>query len=89
MTWCSIFVDTKELNWLQLLFYFIVLMGIFASVVGMSSFSYVSGFRLKLSRIAVSRKRLQLESITYLNTIAFFLDFFVGICLVSSTSYLR
>ena len=30
--------DIKEGNWLQLLFYFIVLMGIVASVIGMSSF---------------------------------------------------
>ena len=30
--------DIKEGNWLQLLFYFIVLMGIVASVIGMSFF---------------------------------------------------
>ena len=33
--------DINEGNWLQLLFYFIVLTGIFASVIGMSFFSAV------------------------------------------------
>ena len=45
--------DIKEGNWLQLLFYFIVLMGVVALVLGMRFFIYVSGFRLKFSRIAV------------------------------------
>ena len=47
--------DINEGNWLQLLFYFIVMMGIVASVIGLSFFyfSYVSGFRRKLSRIAL------------------------------------
>ena len=45
--------DINEGNWLQLLFYLIVLMGIVASVIGMSFFSYVPGFRLKFSRIAL------------------------------------
>ena len=45
--------DINEGNWLQLLFHFIVLMGIVASVIGMSFFSYVSGFRLKFSSIAL------------------------------------
>ena len=55
--------DISEGNWLQLLFYFIVLMGIVASVIGMGFFfSCVSGFRLKFSRIALLRKRLQLDS---------------------------
>ena len=36
--------DINEGNWLQVLFYFIVLMGIVASVIGMTFFSYVSGF---------------------------------------------
>ena len=45
--------DINEGNWLQLLFYLIVLMGIVASVIGLSFFSYVSGFRLKFSRIAL------------------------------------
>ena len=39
--------DINEGNWLQLLFYFIVLVGIVVSVFGMSFFSCVSGFRLK------------------------------------------
>ena len=45
--------DINEGNWLQLLFYFIVLIGIVASAIGLSFFSYVSGFRLKFSRIAL------------------------------------
>ena len=45
--------DINEENWLQLLFYLIVLMGIVASVIGLSFFSYVSGFRLKFCRIAL------------------------------------
>ena len=55
--------DINEGNWLQLLFYFIVLMVIVASVIGMSFFfSCVSGFRLKFSRIALRWKRLQFDS---------------------------
>ena len=45
--------DINEENWLQLLFCLIVLMVIVASAIGMSFFSYVSGFRLKFSRIAL------------------------------------
>ena len=45
--------DINEENWLQLLFYLVVLMGIVASVIGLSFFSYVSGFRLKFSRIVL------------------------------------
>ena len=86
LKYCS---DIIEGNWLQLLFHFIVLMGIVVSVIGMSFFISVSGFRLKFSRIAVSRKRLQLEPQTDLTTTALFLEFFVGICLVLSTSYLH
>ena len=60
--------DINEGNWLQLLFYFIVLMGIVASAIGMSFFSYVWVFRLKFSRIALWRKRLQLDSKSDLTT---------------------
>ena len=45
--------DIIEGNWLQLLFYFIVLVGIVASIIGMSFFSCVSGFKLKFFRIAL------------------------------------
>ena len=45
--------DINEGNWLQLLFYSIVLIGVVASVIGMAFFSCVSGFRLKFSRIAL------------------------------------
>ena len=86
LKYCS---DINEGNCLQLLFYFILLMGMVASVIGMSFFIHVLGFRLKFSRIAVSRKRLQLESKTDLTTTALFLDLFVGICLVLSTSCLH
>jgi len=44
---------------------------------------------LKFSRIAVSLKRLQLESKTDLTTIALVLEFIVGIFRVLSTSYLH
>ena len=47
LTWRSIFVLTYGGNWLHRLFYFIVLLGIFSSVLGMSSLICVSGFRLK------------------------------------------
>ena len=52
--------DINEGNWLQLLFQFIVLIGIVASVIGMSFFSCVPGSRLEFS-IAFWRKRLQLD----------------------------
>ena len=45
--------DINERNWLQLLFYLIVLIGIVVSVIGMSFCSCVSWFRLKFSRIAL------------------------------------
>ena len=80
--------DINEGNWLQLLFYLIVLMGIVASVIGLSFFSYVSGFRLKFSRIALRRKRLQLDSKSDLTTNGLIFGFFVGKWILSSTSYL-
>ena len=64
-------------------------MGIVALVFGLSFFIYVLGFRLKFSLIAVSQKRLQLDSKTNLTTTAFILEFFVKIYLVSSTSNLQ
>ena len=68
--------DITEGNWLQLLFYFIVLMGIVASVIGMCFFSScVSGFRLKFFRIALLRKRLQLDSKIDLTTNGFIWSF--------------
>ena len=80
--------DIYEGNWLQLLFYFIVLMGVVAPVIGMSFFSCVSGFRLKFSRIALLRKRLQLDSKSDLTTNGLILGFFVGKWRLSLTSYL-
>ena len=78
----------NEGNWLQLLFYLIVLMGIVASVIGLSFFSYVSGFRLKFSSIALLRKRLQLDSKSDLTKNGLILGFFVGKWLLWLTSYL-
>ena len=69
--------DINEGNWLQLLFYFFVLVGKFAFVVGMSFFSCVSCFRLTLSPIALGRKRLQLDSNSDLTTIGLILCFFL------------
>ena len=80
--------DINERNWLQLLVYFIVLVGIVASVIGLSFFSYVSGFRSKFSRIALLRKRLQLDSKSGLTTNELILGFFVEKWLFSLTSYL-
>ena len=80
--------DINEGNWLQLLFYFIVFMGIVASVIGMSFFSCGSGFILKFSRIAFWWKRLQLDCRSDLVTNGLILRFFVGKWLLSSTSYL-
>ena len=68
--------DINEGNWLQLLFYFFVLVGIVASVIGMSFFSCVSGLRLNFSRIPLLRKRLQLDSKSNLTTTGLFLEFF-------------
>ena len=85
LKYCS---DINEGNWLQLLFYFIVLMGTVGSVVGMSFFSCVSGFRLKFSRIALLRKRLQLDFKSDLTTNGLIVGFFVGKWLLSLTSYL-
>ena len=51
-------------------------------------FSCVSGFRLKFSRIALWRKRLQLDSKSDLTTNGLILGFFVGKWLLWLTSYL-
>ena len=81
--------DINEGNWLQLPFYFIALIGIVASVLGMNFFfSCVSGFRLKFSRIALWRKRLQLDSKSDLTTNGLILGFFVAKWRLSLTSYL-
>ena len=69
--------DINDENWLQLLPWFIVLIGINASVLRMSFFSCVSGFRLKFSGIALWRKRLQLDSKNDLTTKGLILGFFV------------
>ena len=83
------FPDIKERNWLQLLFYFLVLMGINDSLSGKNSFIQVSGFRLKFSRLAVSQKRLQWESKTDLTTALLIMEWFVRTCLDLSTSYVH
>ena len=75
--------DKNEGNWLQLLIHFIVLLGIVASDIRMSFFSCVSRFRLKFSRIALLRKRLQLDSKSDLTTnglIFGFLSDYVSFC---------
>ena len=84
------FAEKNEGNRLQLLFYFIVLMGVVALVVWLS-FSYL-GFgclTLKFSSIALLRKRLQLDSESDVTTTGLFLESFVWICLVSLTPYLH
>ena len=81
-------LDMNEENWLQLLFYFIILIVRVASVIGTNFLSYVSGFRSKFSRIAPWRKRLQLDSKSDLTTNGLILGFFVRKKLLSSISYL-
>ena len=68
--------DIIEGNWLQLHFYFIVLVVMLAFVTGMGFFSCVSGFRLKFSLIALWRKRLQLDSKSDLTTNGLILGIF-------------
>ena len=85
LKYCS---DINEGNWLQPLFHFIVLMGTVGSVVGMSFFSYVLGFKLKFSSIELLRKRLQLDSKSDLTSNGLILGLFVGKWLLSLTSYL-
>ena len=63
LKFCS---DLNEGIWLHFLFCFIVLMNLVSSVVGMSFFHLC--FKLKFSRIALLRKRLQLDSKTDLIT---------------------
>ena len=46
-------------------------------------------FGLKFSRFALLLKRLQLDSKIDLTTTGFLLEFYVGMCLNSSSSYLR
>ena len=81
--------DINESTWLQLLLYFIVMIHIAALILGMSFLFWISGFKLKFSRVAMSRKRLKFESKTELTAIGLFLEIFVGVCLVSSISYLH
>ena len=63
-------------------------MSINTAVFGMSFFSYFSGFRLKFSRIALWRKRLQLDSGSDLTTNGLILGCFIEKWLLSLTSYL-
>ena len=53
-------------------------MEIVASVIGMSFFSCVSGFRLKFSHIALLRKRLKKDSKSNFTTNGLILEFLVG-----------
>ena len=80
--------DINEGNWLQLLFYFLVLVGIVVSVVGLNFFGCVSCFRFKFSRIALRPKRMQLDSKTDWTTNGLVLGFFVRNWLLSLTPYL-
>ena len=71
LKYCS---DINEGNWLQFVFYPIIMMDI-PQILEWGFLICNSGFRLKFSRIAVSRKRLQLESKTDLTTTGLFLGF--------------
>ena len=70
--------DISGGNWLQLLSYIIVLMGIVTAIIGMSFFSCVSCFRLKFPPIALWRKRLQMDSKSDLTTNGLIWGFFNG-----------
>ena len=70
--------DIKEAKLVTASPLLLVLMDVVASVIGMSFFSYVLGFILKFSRIALSGKCLQLDSKSDLTTNGFFLGFSVG-----------
>ena len=79
--------DKDEGYWLQLLLYFILLMSLTASVIELNFFSYASGFRMKISRIALWRKRLQFDSKSDLTTDGLILEFCVGKWLLPLTYY--
>ena len=85
LKFCS---DINEGNWLQLLFYFLVLLGIVVLITGIVFFFCVSGFRLLFSRIALLQNCSQLDSKIDLTTIGMILEFFLGVWLFSLTSYL-
>ena len=79
--------DTNGRNWLQLLLHFFVMMGKNATVIRTSFLCFVSGFRLKFSRIALWRKRLPLDSKSDLTMNGLILELFVRKWLPSLTSY--
>ena len=70
-------------------FNFFVLVNIFAKLNGLSVFFCESGIMMKFFVIARLRKRLQLVFKTDLTTNGLIWEFFVEICLVSSSSYLH
>ena len=89
LTWCSNMVQTqmKETGYsssFTSLFWLVWLPPLSESVF----FRYVSGFGSKFSRIALLRKRLQLDSKSDLTTDGLILGFFVGKWLLLLTSYL-
>ena len=80
--------DINEENWLQLLFYFLYWRLEFTPLLERAFFSYVQGFRLKSSQIALLRKRLILDFKNDLTAKGLILGFFVGKWLFSLTWYL-
>ena len=86
LKYCS---DIDNGNWLQLHSYFILLMGFFALVSGMSFFLSVFQF-VGWSYLVLHflRKRLQLDSKIHWITNGLFLGFFLGRWLSSLASYL-
>ena len=71
------FLDTNELNWLQLLFQFLLLMNVAALVFVLKFSIHRLGCMLNLSRIEVLRERLQLDSKIELTSIEIILQLFV------------
>ena len=77
------FSDIKQRNWLQLLFYFILLIGIVDSVIGMSFFMQVSGIRLKFFSHCRVTAMFAIGNRNWFNHDCVFLKPFKGFCLVS------
>ena len=80
--------DINEGNWLQLLFFHCIDWYSCHRYCNEFFFSYVSGFGLKFSRIALWRKHVQLDSKSDLTMNGLILGFFVGKWLLLLTSYL-
>ena len=89
-TWYSNVVQTQTKNWTQLLFYFFVLVNVVMPFLGMRVF-FISGscFKLNFPRNSVLRKRFNWIPKLTGARMDWLCSFLVGICPISSTSYLH